>query len=501
MLSPLLSISNNLSINSLAAVESNGKNETDFSNLVLYENESAYYYAEKHTDEKIVRIENAITIKNIQKISRITFLLYSLLDNFYDPGKTTKTLLQNSIMVLQEQHAPAVTVGYLLFHCIQKHVPVLHKNACNESEIIEQIKKNYRSDFGLETNKKLKKMFLSLNEDENFISRFPKEIARPVVFLHNEQLQPSNKVRQMIVSLMDESFLSRCQNGKLFSVDVLLEHYISNPFVKSSVVIIVASGIVSVAYEYRDQISKIFKDIPFLHHKKNIKKQKEIKLIDEQAKVETKTFIFLYDLLSKMKNGQALTKAEIFQLLRLISMGIWRTYLLALLIKTILYIGQEYNINTKALFIAKNFKEKVIAFLTEILRRKEFEEKVALQQEIITAEIVVAIVEKETVKKLTEVEIQENEKKVEKLVQKGIKFLQEKCEGMPILTGYAARVQDRMLQLPVTKHDRWGNIVQQFRKEKFCTRFSKSEYEFFLLVYKNAREQEKLLDKQIIPKK
>ena len=154
MLSPLLSISNNLSINSLAAVESNGKNETDFSNLVLYENEGAYYYAEKHTDEKIVRIENAITMKNIQKISRITFLLYSLLDNFYDPGKTTKTLLQNSIMVLQEQHAPAVTVGYLLFHCIQKHVPVLHKNACNESEIIEQIKKNYRSDFGLETNKK-----------------------------------------------------------------------------------------------------------------------------------------------------------------------------------------------------------------------------------------------------------------------------------------------------------------------------------------------------------
>ena len=71
---------------------------------------------------------------------------------------------------------------------------------------------------------------------------------------------------------------------------------------------------------------------------------------------------------------------------------------------------------------------------------------------------------------------------------------------MPTLTGYAGRVQDRA-KIPITKHDRWGNIIPQPRREKFCTKFSQTPYELFRLAFEKTRETEKLLNEQIVLKK
>ena len=100
----------------------------------------------------------------------------------------------------------------------------------------------------------------------------------------------------------------------------------------------------------------------------------------EEKKIDSQTIEFFSDLLLKMKNKQSFTKDEIKRLLHLIGKGICRTYLFALFIKTLLYLANEYKLIQKATFFATNFKQKAIALLMKILRRKEFEEKIELQQ-------------------------------------------------------------------------------------------------------------------------
>ena len=136
----------------------------------------------------------------------------------------------------------------------------------------------------------------------------------------------------------------------------------------------------------------------------------------------------------------------------------------------------------------------------EILRRKEFEEKIELQQQILEAELVVAIVQEATTIALRNIADKKVEQS-EEFVKKSVEFIQKKCSGMPTLTGYAARVQDRALKIPITKHDRCGNIIPQSRGEKFCTKFSQTPYELFRLAFEKARETEKLLNEQIVLKK
>ena len=209
--------------------------------------------------------------------------MYSVLESFYNPAKIKGTLLQNTVKVLKKTAGPAVTIGYLVFtNYVEKRLPDEAKNVV-EAELRDQLQPlKFKSDFGKTIRETLCKMFPNLQQEQAFVSRFKNEI-----FVQTENLNYTAKAREMILALMDESFLSNCEKRELHNLNILFEKFVLATFIRRNLPIILGTGLFSMSYIYRKQIFSTTRKI-YWYLKEIIEKKLYKKILNWLKKVKKK---------------------------------------------------------------------------------------------------------------------------------------------------------------------------------------------------------------------